>query len=244
MKVLATLLMALTIASSTAQDRGTIIYEEDMTFNLPPEVAVMFKDAPKSRQKKMILSWDGSQVSYITDPAKQDERSVKRRGNAMMIRGNRKTTKYYNYEIGTMLEEREMMGKEFSIKDSIPEIKWKVDVANQRDILGYTCMRAITTVDTIEVVAWWTPQIQTSYGPDGFGGLPGAVLALGYGADKAILAQNIQLHADSTAEVVILTEKKSTMERADFDIKMEKRKEEMRKMWSGNRKRRDMRQGR
>jgi hypothetical protein len=34
------------------------------------------------------------------------------------------------------------------------------------------------------------------------------------------------------------------MERADFDIKMEKRKEEMRKMWSGNRKRRDMRQGR
>lgn len=237
-------MLAITLATASAQDKGTIIYEEDVTFNLPPEVAVMFKDAPKSRQKKMILSWNGTDVSYITDPNKVDERSVKRRGNAMVIRGDRKSTKYYDYATNSMLEEREMMRKEFSIKDSIPILKWKVDVANQRDILGYTCMKASTTVDTIEVVAWWTPQIQTSYGPDGYGGLPGAVLALGYGEDKAILAKEIQLHPDSTAEVVILQEKKSTMDRATFDIKMEKRKEEMRKMWSGNKKRREMRQGR
>lgn len=231
------LMICLIAGNLLAQDAGTIWYEEDITFNLPPEVAIRIKDAPKSRQKQMILAWDDHEVSYINNPSTQDDRSVRRRGNTMFIRGSRKSIKYLNYQDSTVIEEKEMMNREFSIRDSLPEITWKVDVSSQRDIIGYTCMKASTTVDTIDVVAWWTPEIPVSYGPDGYGGLPGVVLALGYGENKAILAKRIELNTDSTEQVVLLEESKKTMDRAEYDLKMEERHKEMQKMWGGSRKR-------
>lgn len=240
--LLATILCVL-LQMGTAQSSGKITYMEDLTFDLPPHVRAQFKDIPKSKKDRKILTWRDQEVSYVNDPDEEKGQEVRRKGNAMIIKGSKKAIKYMDYDTGLLLEEKDMMRKSFSIKDTITSYAWKISAGEQRDIKGYTCIKATTTSDTTDIVAWWTPQIPVSYGPDGYGGLPGMILALGYGADKAILAQDISLDPAEAVEITVLQEQKGTLSRLEYDTKMEQRKAEMQQMWGGSKKRSKTRGG-
>ncbi|WP_395064000.1 GLPGLI family protein [Flavobacterium sp.] len=63
--------------------------------------------------------------------------------------------------------------------------KWNITIEN-KDIDGYKCYKATAEVIVINpkgtfkhpVIAWFCPAIPFSYGPNGFGGLPGLILEL------------------------------------------------------------------
>ena len=52
---------------------------------------------------------------------------------------------YKNIKSKTYLIEREMMGKEFLIKDALPEYKWNM-TAETKQIGGYTCFKATAVI--------------------------------------------------------------------------------------------------
>ena len=72
----------------------------------------------------------------------------------------------------------DLWGTEAIISDSIDQRKWKV-TDSKRNISGYSCRKAIYQMnDSTRIYAWFSIDVVPSIGPEGFGGLPGAILGL------------------------------------------------------------------
>ncbi len=99
-------------------------------------------------------------------------------------------TFYKNTEEDVFIEAQKMFGKDFLISENLPQRKWKISAGEQKDILGYMCMKAMYKDSTENVVVYFTPQITLPHGPDQYGGLPGLILEV-QSADFHILAQSI-----------------------------------------------------
>ncbi|MBK8854888.1 MAG: GLPGLI family protein [Saprospiraceae bacterium] len=100
-----------------------------------------------------------------------------------------------NFETRTTNDRRELLGKLYLIEEEIPRFKWKI-LNELKEVAGYVCMKAETrdTVYDIVITAWFTDKIQLSGGPEGFGGLPGAILELSYNNDDIhIVASKVEL---------------------------------------------------
>ncbi|MBK8547748.1 MAG: GLPGLI family protein [Saprospiraceae bacterium] len=99
-----------------------------------------------------------------------------------------------NFETRTTNDRRELLGKLYLIEEEIPRFKWKI-LNELKEVAGYVCMKAETrdTVYDIVITAWFTDKIQLSGGPEGFGGLPGAILELNYNNDDIhIVASKVE----------------------------------------------------
>jgi len=93
---------------------------------------------------------------------------------------------------------RILLGKKYVIEDDIPRFKWKI-LNELKEIAGYLCMKAETTdsINNIKIHAWFTDKIPSFAGPEGFGGLPGTILALDFNEnDVNIIATKIDLITD------------------------------------------------
>ena len=111
--------------------------------------------------------------------------------------------KYTNLKDKSVIEERDIMDKEFIVTDSIRKFDWKLE--NETKKIGdYTCYKATHTIKItppteeekkelqeksggtdllsmipkkdIVITAWYTPEIPVSHGPDEYWGLPGLIL--------------------------------------------------------------------
>ena len=72
----------------------------------------------------------------------------------------------------------DLWGTEAIISDSIDQRNWKV-TDSKRNISGYSCRKAIYQMnDSTRIYAWFSIDVVPSIGPEGFGGLPGAILGL------------------------------------------------------------------
>ena len=226
-----------------AQDSGMVKYEEDISFEIPPEMKARMKDIPSNVQASKILVFEGQKMSYVEGEEEVDDAFSRGRKNRWVryMAGSRASTKFFDMEAGLFMEKTNRYRKEFLIQDTVEAIQWKISAGEQRDILGYTCMKGIYQRDSTTIEAWFTPQIPVSMGPDGLHGLPGLILAVGYGENKAILAKEILLDPEEGVTLTTLSPSKKALSRQEFDTLMEERREEMKKMWGGNAKRRKMR---
>jgi len=63
------------------------------------------------------------------------------------------------------------------------ELEWKFYDEN-KNILGFECHKATATVktpgDSLEVIAWYCPEISAPFGPNRFNNLPGLIMGLTY----------------------------------------------------------------
>jgi hypothetical protein len=80
-------------------------------------------------------------------------------------------------ESGAVVENRVFMGRTFLIEGRRPEVEWRL-TGEQSEFAGHLVMKALATVDSTEVEAWFSPQIPVPAGPGGYGGLPGVILSL------------------------------------------------------------------
>ena len=72
----------------------------------------------------------------------------------------------------------DLWGTEAIISDSIDQRKWKV-TDSKRNISDYSCRKAIYQMnDATRIYACFSIDVVPSIGPEGFGGLPGAILGL------------------------------------------------------------------
>lgn len=71
-----------------------------------------------------------------------------------------------------------LFGTQVYVRDSLPSRHWKI-TESKRTICGFSCRKAIYQKnDSTRIYAWYAPNIIPSVGPEGFCGLPGAILGI------------------------------------------------------------------
>ncbi len=106
--------------------------------------------------------------------------------------------------------EEDLMGKEFLIKDVLEPFEWELGTETKK-IGNYTAQKATyskivdskqfstgmtemeVSKDTIQVVAWFTPEIQVSQGPENYFGLPGLILEV-HSRGRVLICDKIELN--------------------------------------------------
>lgn len=162
--------------------------------------------------------------------------------------------KYRNTAENLYLEEASLFGKPFLVKDELKPLEW-VLTDETKQIGEYTVQKATytrtversvfgfgldtedkdkepeTTMDTIKVEAWYTPQIPVSHGPDNYWGLPGLILELSDGS-RTMLCTKVALNPEGGIEIK-KPKKGKKVSRAEYaEIQKEKMKE-MSEKYSG-----------
>lgn len=99
---------------------------------------------------------------------------------------------YIDYKKDEKTELLEFMTREFRVKSPVEPLGWKM-TNEYKSIQGYTCMGAELLDGEDEVVAYFTPEIPISSGPDKYYGLPGLILAVEQNGYTTYLASKIEL---------------------------------------------------
>ena len=84
---------------------------------------------------------------------------------------------YTSFADETCLQVREILRRPFRVTSVCESFSWNL-TAEERSFQGYRILKATTVRDSVEVEAWYTPEIPVSAGPDRYRGLPGLVLIL------------------------------------------------------------------
>lgn len=88
--------------------------------------------------------------------------------------------KYTNLNTGQTTQLKNVFENKYLLQDSALDIEWRI-TAETRTIAGFECRKAVGRfMDTLYVTAFFTDQILASGGPEGFSGLPGLILGIGF----------------------------------------------------------------
>ncbi|MCB0640298.1 MAG: GLPGLI family protein, partial [Phaeodactylibacter sp.] len=102
-------------------------------------------------------------------------------------------------------------------------------------ILGYNCIEATTESDSTTIHAWFAPQIPISVGPGEITGLPGAILSANFkNGDQSVLIEAQQLEFEAVNDKIVQPEKGKKVNQEEFEEIVQKRMEEMEKMYGGD----------
>lgn len=237
-KPLAIFFSILTINAFAQQNHGTATYEQTITLNieLPPEMEAYAAMMPKEQKQNMVLLFNGTESIFKNLVDEEVEMNEMNGGeDAVFVKIDRQSgesTRYMNTEDSTQIVSQTSMGKTFLIKSELSSTNWKV-AGEQAQILGYTCMKAVSEKDSQKTVAWFAPQIPVSSGPHGSFGLPGLILKLEL-RDGEIVYEAKEVLFDKPSEDDMKKPKKGKkVTQAQYDKIMAERVAEMQKMYGG-----------
>jgi GLPGLI family protein len=128
--------------TSTSDFKSKIEGNKDIT----PDMQKMIEERMKTMfEKTFILNFDKSASIYKEeeklDAPGQTGTSMRMMASVMGGGG----TYYKNVKDKTYTVDKEFMGKEFLVKDSLPKISWKME-SESKQIGGYTCFKATAVV--------------------------------------------------------------------------------------------------
>jgi len=214
----------------SAQSGGTVKYEFTQHVE-PPE------DRPQRKARKRVMQYDltftKEQSIYEKDTEFEDPNADER--SRRWWRQNKPHVIYYDHKEEKTVEQVNFFKKDFLLSDTIETLQWKIVASEQRDILGYTAMRAILKDTSRMVDAWFTPQLTYSVGPSDFYGLPGLILAVAVDEEKVMLAKSITLSEETPS--IDIPKKGKKMNRTDYEKMREEKTAEMKKNWKNSSRR-------
>ncbi len=249
-----TLLLMISLAGTlSAQDikGGVVKYKQTINFNFDkvfnpngdarPGVKEWISSLPKSRTSAKVLYFTTDFAFYETDKSVKEEsldqgpRGLQR---AIMGAAARKPPTpeiekaYYDFKKNEMTTQYMFMTRNFTVTDPIKKPAWKLTNKNSK-ILNYNCMSAEIKIGEETYVAWFTPEIPISAGPDLFYGLPGLVLAVEANGKFTHVATEVSLTVPGK-DSIVKPDKGRIMDRKEFDKTVKDKVEE----WKNNRRRR------
>lgn len=211
----------------------------------------------KQFQKTYTLNFTKSTATY-----KQNEElsspQVQTGGVKIQIMGSGGGTDvlYKNIADKSYVNKREISGKRFLIKDTLERFEWEM-TGETKNIGNYTCYKATKTrkknktvrsmVDgeveekkeevIIETVAWYTPQIPISNGPEKYWGLPGLILEIQDGK-QTIVCTEIVINPSEKIEIKVPKKGKKVSQK-EFEEIMDAHTKEMMERFQDKRKSRN-----
>ncbi len=159
----------------------------------------------KSSEKNYTLLFNRQEAVYEENEALEQPTNPND-GFSISVKMSGGGKKYINTKEKISLEEDEIFGKEFLIEEPLVQPKW-VMVNETKKIGDYTCMKAELIIPVSEkqkqdysdflkreekkpalfkmeepkdkvIIAWYTPEIPVSFGPNNYWGLPGLILEI------------------------------------------------------------------
>ena len=163
--------------ANAQQLEGTILYEQKVNLHrrLTADQEEMKARLPEfsTSKKELIFNRDASLYKEMVD----DDAGSGRGGRGFMRIGGGSSEVYADFNTQILTEATSLFNEEYLIEGEFEPLPW-VLTGETKTILGRMCQQATYTIaePLTEVVAWFTPMIPISVGPEKFRGLPGAVL--------------------------------------------------------------------
>ncbi len=188
---------------------------------LNPEMEKAFKEAMKKAGEKTYLLTFSKIESVYEQPEELQQPQNPGGGFSISVAFSGEGKKYINLKEKFELEEAEIFGKEFLIKEKLTPMNWNL-VDETKKIGDYVCFKAELLIPVTDkqnqeyeeflkkeeikpalfkmdkpedkrVTAWYTPEIPVSFGPNNFWGLPGLILEIN-DDEKVILCSKVTLN--------------------------------------------------
>lgn len=258
MKKTITLFLLLFVSNVFAQNfSGEAIYQSITTLDIKmdstrftaEQLKMMKERMSKALQKEYALSFNST--TSLWKEIEQLDEGERRMGPMIMMMTGGASLLYKDIKTKEMLDQTEFFGKEFLITDSLDILNWKL--GNENKMIGsYTCYKATAKRDiitktldsenpntgydttTIDLVAWYSPQIPVSNGPVSYWGLPGLILELK--TDRTTyLCSKITLKPNEVLEIK-KPKKGERVSRMEYTDIIMKKMEEMREVYGNERR--------
>ena len=164
---------------------------------MSPEMEKQIQESLKKQmQKEYELKFNLTESTWAEVESLEGAPATAAGGMVMRISSN-SGTKYKNTADNLFLNETEVFSKPFLVESELKNREWQL--TNETKKIGnYTAQKAIfseivertvisfnnddkestVTSDTINIEAWFTPEIPVSQGPDDFWGLPGLIMEI------------------------------------------------------------------
>jgi GLPGLI family protein len=256
------LIIVLLSTPTAAQDfQGKAYYSSktkinsDFGNNISPERKKRMMERMKASMEKTFELDFNSSASLFYEQERLEASGENSRFNFMSFMNPIQGVLYKEYASKTFTNRVELFGKFFLIKDSLPKSKWTL-TGESKTIGKYTVYKATLNREvpqevfqfgrqseetdrqpkmrTINITAWFTPQIPVSTGPAKHGGLPGLILEVN--ADNTtILCTKVVMNPKEKMKIV--APKKGTAVGLNEYNEIRKEKiTEMREMYQRNRR--------
>ncbi|MDB5232014.1 MAG: hypothetical protein JWN76_2819 [Chitinophagaceae bacterium] len=231
------------------QNGGTIIYENRSSSSLTLNGVTKALPTNVSRYELIYSPYESV---FRNIPSTDEDQKFENNGTSITTKvNNTLRIQYHDFKNHLRLNTEELGGKEFVVKDSLPELNW-VMLPGEKRILGYDCKKAagklirkdlVTKVydrtvtvtpkiDTINVIAWYTTMIPFQIGPGKYNGLPGAILSVEN--NKGMILFDAQSISGNLKQKELKPPTKGRLISAnDFDAEQKKYKEESTKALNG-----------
>lgn len=156
-----------------SQEKLKVEYNVEPYYESPQKDDLKIKSLPTLFE--LIIDKDLSAYHFVPkiDNTQKDETSAL---SATMSASTNPV--YQNTETKTYIEEAKIQQKQFLIKDTLPQIDWKI-TKETKEIAGFPVLKAtaiLSDESKTELTAWYTPKLNFKNGPDKFWGLPGLIL--------------------------------------------------------------------
>jgi len=227
-----------------------ISFSMDSTKMAPDVMADLQKQLKKQMEREYVLTFSQTESNWKQVESLGGGPATASSGGAtiMISTGNQDKLLYKNVAEQNYIEEEDLMGKGFLVKDSLRNYDWEL-TGESKKIGDYTCQKAIysrivdskvfsmgkdemeASKDTVNVTAWFTMQIPVSHGPDDFWGLPGLILEL-QNNGMTYIAERIVLNPNDPVKIEI-PKKGEMISREDYQALSEEKMNEMMKRYSG-----------
>jgi GLPGLI family protein len=191
---------------------GVIIYEMKVNLHrrIPPGQESRKAMIPEFRTTKQQLFFNVEESLYkpiIED--EEEDMTASGGGGGVRIRMMQPNDEVYiNPGNTSLISKREFMGKDYLIEDTLKISPWKLGTET-KEIQGYVCKMAWYVDERQpdrkqEITAWYTDQLRPMLGPEQFGTLPGAVLAVDINnGERVIVARQIEMRELKKSEMKI-----------------------------------------
>jgi GLPGLI family protein len=172
--ILATVLL-MAFGAQAQVTSGRIVYERKTNlkkiFQDNPRVKQFLSEDVKWKIEDFELYFNDTSSVFLPIPSDEPEQ-----GFMKYLTSHNKV--YRNMSRCEKLIIMDMWGQETYLKDTLQERTWKI-TESKRTLGGYLCRKAFYPMnDSTRIYAWFSTDIVPTTGPEGFGGLPGAILGL------------------------------------------------------------------
>ena len=223
----------------------------DSTKMAPEQIAQIQASLKKQMEQNYILSFNQTESTWKKEESLGGGPATASAGGAvfMVATSGEGSTLYKNIADQSFLEQQDMMGKAYLVKDMLEPVEWELSEETKK-VGNYTAQKASFTKivdskrfstgmtemenvkDTLQVTVWFTPEIPVSHGPENYFGLPGLILEV-QNQGRTLICEKIELNPSVEPVVIERPSKGKEITQAEFQTVQEEGMKQMMNRYQG-----------
>ena len=223
----------------------------DSTKMAPEQIAQIQASLKKQMEQNYILSFNQTESTWKKEESLGGGPATASAGGAvfMVATSGEGSTLYKNIADQSFLEQQDMMGKAYLVKDMLEPVEWELSEETKK-VGNYTVQKASYTrivdskrfstgmtemenvKDTLQVTVWFTPEIPVAHGPENFFGLPGLILEV-QNQGRTLICEKIELNPSADPVVIERPSKGKEITQVEFRTVQEEGMKQMMNRYQG-----------